>query len=254
MTRVVVASRVSGGHYPGAQRKVAATGGGSELPITLLNPPSREDSDRDRVGRTAPNPTESAPGLYNRTAVQAAEWFYIGHYGQLGPLTRDQIDELISGGVIAKDTYIWRTGMSDWLHAAHVPELKSSFAVADPFTMPPPPPTNKPGAAPIMPTAVAAPPLNPQGFGSWKTDALAPATSNMPVYGIKSDRSRVLAGILNLFLPGIGRIYLGHMAHGVLQLVLVLCFGVGYIWSFVDGIIILSGGVKYDGYGRVLTD
>ena len=188
--------------------------------------------------------------MYNRKAVQAAEWFYIGHYGQLGPLTRDQIDELVGGGVIAKDTYVWRTGMSDWLHADHVPELKSSFAVADPFTMPPPPPSSKPTAAPV------APPLSPQGFGSWRNDALAPAqASSLPAYGgIKSDRSRVLAGVLNLFLPGVGRIYLGHMAHGVLQLVLSLCAGVGIIWSFVDGIIILAGGVKYDGYGRVLTD
>jgi TM2 domain-containing membrane protein YozV len=183
--------------------------------------------------------------------VQAAEWFYIGHYGQLGPLTRDQIDELIGGGVIAKDTYVWRTGMSEWLHADHIPELKTSFAVADPFTMPPPPPSGKP----VMTPTQVAPPLSPQGFGSWKSDALAISPGNQPVYGgIKSDRSRVLAGILNLFLPGVGRIYLGHMAHGVLQLTLVLCAGVGWIWSFVDGIIILSGGVKYDGYGRVLTD
>lgn len=204
---------------------------------------------RVTLGHSAPVPPWNPIGLYNRKAVQvAAEWFYIGHYGQLGPLTRDQIDELISGGVIAKDTYVWRTGMSDWLHADHVPELRTEFAIADPFTMPPPPPSSKP-------TAIASPPLSPQGFGSCKNDALAPAPSNSPAYGgIKSDRSRVLAGILNLFLPGVGRIYLGHMAHGVLQLVLVLCAGVGYIWSFVDGIIILSGGVKYDGYGRVLTD
>ena len=176
----------------------------------------------------------------------AAEWYYIGHYGQLGPLTRDQVDELISGGVIAKDTYVWKTGMSDWLQADRVPELRTGFAQADPFTMPPPPPTSKP-------TAPVAPATN-FGMGSWKSDALASAPQNYPAFNtIKSDRSRVLAGILNLFLPGVGRIYLGHMAHGVLQLVLVLC-GVGWIWSFVDGIIILSGGVKYDGYGRVLTD
>src|SRR3982750_120850 len=84
--------------------------------------------------------------LYNRKAVQTAEWFYIGHYGQLGPLTREQIDELIGGGVIAKDTYVWRTGMSDWLNADRVPELRTEFAIADPFTMPPPPPTGKPTA------------------------------------------------------------------------------------------------------------
>src|SRR5579859_2938673 len=39
------------------------------------------------------------------------EWYYIGHYGQLGPLTREQIDELVTGGVISRDTYVWRAGM-----------------------------------------------------------------------------------------------------------------------------------------------
>ena len=71
---------------------------------------------------------------------------------------------------------------------------------------------------------------------------------------IRSDKNRTLAGVLQLFLPGIGRMYLGYYAYGTLQLVLFLCTGVLWLWSFVDGIIILSGGVKYDGFGRVLTN
>lgn len=179
-----------------------------------------------------------------------AEWYYIGHYGQLGPLTRDQVDELITGGVIAKDTYVWRTGMGDWLNADRVPELRASFSSPDPFVMPPPPPS---AHRPSVPAQSAL--RENLAMGSWRTDALAPSPSAYPAFGgIKSDRNRVLAGVLNLFLPGVGRIYLGHMAHGVLQLVLAMCGGVGFVWSFIDGIIILSGGVKYDGYGRVLTD
>lgn len=185
-----------------------------------------------------------------------AEWYYIGHYGQLGPLTREQIDELITGGVIAKDTYVWKTGMSDWMHADHVADLRSAFATPDPFLMPPPPPGSKPAApsAPVMTAPINQPFSSSPTFGSWRSDTLAQSTTSYPAFGtIKSDRSRVLAGVLNLFLPGVGRIYLGHMAHGVLQLLLALC-GVGMVWSFVDGIVILAGGVKYDGYGRVLTD
>ena len=95
----------------------------------------------------------------------------------------------------------------------------------------------------------------PTAMGGWRADTLAPSHSQLPVYGtVQSDRNRVVAGILNLLLPGVGRIYLGYAAHGVLQLVLSFCFGLGYLWSFVDGIIMLSGGVKYDGYGRVLSD
>lgn len=180
-------------------------------------------------------------------ATSAAEWYYIGHYGQLGPLTRDQMDELVEGGVIVRDTYVWRTGMNDWVQADRINELRSSFATADPFLVPPPPPSARP--------TMQAPMNSPVAMGGWQNDTLVRPQQAYPAFGaVKSDRSRVLAGILNLFLPGVGRIYLGHAAHGVLQLVLFFCGGVGWVWSFVDGIIILAGGVKYDGYGRVLAD
>ena len=56
-------------------------------------------------------------------------------------------------------------------------------------------------------------------------------------------------------IPGAGRMYLGYAALGVIQLVVfpLTCF-FGYIWSFVDGIMILSGKVGIDGYGRALED
>lgn len=56
-----------------------------------------------------------------------------------------------------------------------------------------------------------------------------------------SDRHKVIAALLQLFLPfGIGRFYTGHTGIAVAQLVLVF-FGVGVIWSFIDGIVILAG-------------
>jgi Domain of unknown function (DUF1707)/TM2 domain len=57
-----------------------------------------------------------------------------------------------------------------------------------------------------------------------------------------SDRSKVLAGLLQLFLPfGVGRLYSGHVGIGVAQMVLAVFFGVGIIWAFIDGIVILAG-------------
>lgn len=81
-----------------------------------------------------------------------------------------------------------------------------------------------------------------------------PATYSANFPTLRSDRSRTLAGILQLVLPGVGRIYLGYAAYGVLQLVLTFCFLVGLLWSFIDGILILAGSPKLDGYGRVLGD
>jgi hypothetical protein len=175
------------------------------------------------------------------------EWYYIGHYGQLGPLTKDQVDELIQGGVIVRDTYVWRAGMTDWIRADAAPELAASFRVMHPAGPPPPPLTQT--------VPVTAPP-------SYGTDYSAPA-SNMPMAShpyyprvsvVKSDRSRTAAGILQLVIPGVGRIYMGYAAIGVLQLVLTLCGGIGWIWSVIDGIVILGGGVKMDGYGRQMQD
>ena len=74
-----------------------------------------------------------------------------------------------------------------------------------------------------------------------------------PVSGFPySDRSKVVAGLLQLFLPiGIGRLYAGHTGIGVAQLVLTLFFGIGVIWAFIDGIVILAGRPT-DGNGRPL--
>ncbi|MFI6824176.1 TM2 domain-containing protein [Micromonospora sp. NPDC050187] len=71
-----------------------------------------------------------------------------------------------------------------------------------------------------------------------------------------SDKSKVVAGVLQIVLGGfgVGRFYMGDTKTGVLQLVvtLVTC-GIGSLWGFVDGILILmNGGV--DGQGRPLRD
>ncbi|MEU3457228.1 TM2 domain-containing protein [Micromonospora sp. NPDC006766] len=74
-------------------------------------------------------------------------------------------------------------------------------------------------------------------------------------YGV-SDKSKVVAGILQILLGsfGVGRFYMGDVKTGVLQLVVtfVTC-GLGSIWGLIDGILILvNGGV--DGQGRPLRD
>lgn len=68
-----------------------------------------------------------------------------------------------------------------------------------------------------------------------------------------SDKSKLVVGLLQLLLPlGIGRMYAGYTGIGVAQLVvtLVTC-GVGALWPFIDGIIILTSDSK-DAEGRIL--
>jgi hypothetical protein len=162
------------------------------------------------------------------------DWYYIGHYGQLGPLTRDQIDELIAAEVIARDTYVWKAGMSDWVLASNMPDLAGKFHSTAPSMNPPPPP------GPAVPTYSNTPDPMPV----YANYPRLPAT-------LQSNKSRLASGVLQLLIPGVGRMYLGYGATGVLQLILSLC-GVGFLWSWADAIYILAGGVKYDGYGRRL--
>ncbi len=170
-----------------------------------------------------------------------ADWYYIGHYGQLGPLTVEQMEDLITGGVIGRDTYVWKAGMGDWITADRATELVSAFSLLSPIHVPPPPPS------PIY--SNIEPPVPRTVSGDFYLSSPDP---NLPMgYGIvRSDRSRALAGVLQFF-PGVGRMYLGYWAHGVLQLIFAMC-GVGFLWSWIDGLIILAGGVKLDGYGRRL--
>jgi hypothetical protein len=174
------------------------------------------------------------------------EWYYIGHYGQLGPLTREQVEELVQGGVIVRETYVWRAGMTDWIRADAAPELQACFRVMQPAG-PPPPPISQ-----VSP--VTSPPSYGTDFNPAQNQTLATSHAYYPrVATIKSDRSKTAAGVLQLLIPGAGRMYMGFWAIGVVQLVLSPCF-VGWVWSVIDGIVILGGGVKMDGYGRQMQD
>ncbi len=104
-------------------------------------------------------------------------------------------------------------------------DLSSHLAQIQP---PPPPP-------PGSPALVAPPPFALGGI---------------------SDKSKMVAGLLQIFLGplGIGRFYLGHTAIGIAQIAVtwVTC-GVGWLWPFIDGILILAGKVN-DAQGRPLRD
>ena len=87
----------------------------------------------------------------------------------------------------------------------------------------------------------------PQPFAPYPTSfgaSLAPVP--------KSDKNRIVAGILNIVLPGVGRMYLGYSTVGVIQFLLMF-IGVGYFWGIVDGLLMLTGNIKEDGYGRELA-
>ncbi|MGA9493431.1 MAG: TM2 domain-containing protein [Mycobacterium sp.] len=72
-----------------------------------------------------------------------------------------------------------------------------------------------------------------------------------------SDKSKLVAGLLQIFLggAGVGRFYLGYIGIGFAQLAItVFTLGLaGWIWPLIDAILILTGKVT-DAQGRTLRD
>lgn len=66
-----------------------------------------------------------------------------------------------------------------------------------------------------------------------------------------SDKSKVVAGVLQLLAGGlgIGRFYVGDIGIGVAQL--LTCGGLG-IWALIDGILFLTSNDRTDAQGRIL--
>ena len=111
----------------------------------------------------------------------------------------------------------------------------------------------------------------PQGYSANGAGAYYPSSRNggngtfYPGAGEKMPRSKLVAGIMGIFLGGLGihNFYLGRTGRGIAQLLItVLSFGmlgiVSETWGIYEGIrILLSGpGDEWhrDGWGRELTD
>lgn len=91
-----------------------------------------------------------------------------------------------------------------------------------------------------------------QGYpqGAYTGDPNAPYGYDM--YGRPlSDKSKVVAGVLQLLVGGlgIGRFYVGDIGIGIAQL--LTCGGFG-IWALIDGILFLTSNDRTDSQGRIL--
>lgn len=65
-------------------------------------------------------------------------------------------------------------------------------------------------------------------------------------------KSRLLAGLLGILLGGYGihNFYLGFTTKAVIQIIVtVITCGIGAIWGFVEGIMILCRHINFDAYG-----
>ncbi|AYG78822.1 hypothetical protein DWB77_00931 [Streptomyces hundungensis] len=80
----------------------------------------------------------------------------------------------------------------------------------------------------------------------------APTPYGYDAYGRPySDKSKIVAGVLQLFLGtfGIGRFYTKHTGMAIAQL--LTCGGFG-VWALIDGVLLLVSEGKTDADGHVL--
>ena len=64
---------------------------------------------------------------------------------------------------------------------------------------------------------------------------------------VPARRSRIVAGLLGIFLGGLGihNFYLGFTGRAICQIILSACtFGMASIWGFIEGILILCGSYR----------
>lgn len=89
-------------------------------------------------------------------------------------------------------------------------------------------------------------------------DAVFSGENTEPEQGVCADtKSRLTAGFLQIFLGalGVGRFYMGYSGIGIAQIVLsaATCGLGGFIWGFIDGILILNGSPQRDAKGKELV-
>lgn len=73
--------------------------------------------------------------------------------------------------------------------------------------------------------------------------------------GLYQPKSRLAAGLLGIFLGGFGvhSFYLGDTTRGVIQiLVTIFTCGLGSLWGFIEGIMIIAGAINTDANGNPL--
>jgi TM2 domain-containing membrane protein YozV len=70
-------------------------------------------------------------------------------------------------------------------------------------------------------------------------------------------KSKLAAGLLGIFVGGFGvhRFYLGYVGMGIAQVaVTIATCGIGAIWGFIEGILILTDVINKDAKGRPLKE
>jgi LSD1 subclass zinc finger protein len=174
-----------------------------------------------------------------------------------GPVPKKELDGWLAEGRITAECQVLKDGGDQWQWASDLyPQLAGGGEAA----------ASSGGGGPFanLDTGGSKASDNPFDFTSKSSGSVSTrgrtsgasksvsSSSSAGASGELSDKSKMVAGLLCLFLGayGVGRFYLGYTGLGVAQL--CTCGGCG-IWSIIDAITCFTGKMR-DAKGRPLRD
>jgi TM2 domain-containing membrane protein YozV len=188
-------------------------------------------------------------------------YFVIGDDGQrYGPADIDALVQWVREGRLNGDTILLERGTERQIRADSITAINVALQRLA-GTLPAASVDRSPTVSREAPTLSMSPQQAPPPPPPPGPPALASLADQRSVY---STRGRVVAGLLGIFLGGLGvhRFYLGYTGIGLIMLLISiltgkLTAGVGcsivHVWGAIEGVIILCGGFK-DADGRPLRD
>ncbi len=120
----------------------------------------------------------------------AEEWYYLKGDQQVGPVSREGMDEARRRGELTDATYVWREGMDQWQPAGQAEGLLAGGASA----VPGPYPTAPPGPASDRP-------LQPPPQAGGYPVGMPPTTAARP--NVPGATASLVCGIISLLCIGI---------------------------------------------------
>lgn len=192
-------------------------------------------------------------------------YFVIGGDGQrYGPADIDALVQWAREGRLVGETTLIERGTDRQLRADSITAISVALQRLSGITQPVSvePRSDVSREAPTMSVVPASRPTAPPPPPPPAAQAVVRRPNE--VTGDFSSRSRLAAGLLGIFLGGLGihRFYLGYKGMGLLMLLVSLGLGtltggvtcsVVHLWGLIEGIVILCGGFK-DADGRELRN
>lgn len=142
--------------------------------------------------------------------------------------------------------------MSEQFREPDATQQFPAYGQPAPYAQQPAPYAQQPAPyAPGYPQAA----VQPYAYGQMPTTAMPAPYGVDPLTGLPfSDKSKVIAGVLQILFGGlgVGRFYLGNVGMALGQIaVTIITVGIGVLWPIIDGIVLLAGNPR-DKYGRPL--